>query len=217
MKETFYFSHDYNARSDEKIQSLRRKYGFQGYGIYWAIVEDLYNNENALRTDYEGIAYEYRVDEEMIKSIINDFNLFIIDNGVFGSLSIQRRLDERNKKSIKARESAHKRWGDYKNNANALRTHCERIAIKDSIEKEKKEKDISAFNFLAENAPQELDTLLNKFGSLRAARPRIIEFFNSKVAVENIEYDSKKLIGRLNIILMNWDKNEKPMPVQHFR
>ena len=44
MKDTFYFPHDYNSRTDEKIKLLIRKHGIEGYGIFWAIVEDLYNN-----------------------------------------------------------------------------------------------------------------------------------------------------------------------------
>ena len=39
-KDTFYFSHDYNARNDEKIKRLIRKHGMQGYGVFWSIVED---------------------------------------------------------------------------------------------------------------------------------------------------------------------------------
>ena len=76
-KDTFYFSHDYNARSDDKIKNLIRKHGVAGYGIFWCIIEDLYNNANALRLDYEGIAYDLRADCETIKSIINNFDLFL--------------------------------------------------------------------------------------------------------------------------------------------
>lgn len=135
MKEgTFYFSHDYNARLDEKIKMLLRKHGMLGYGIYWAIIEDLYNNANALRLDCEGIAFEYRVDESVIKSILNDFSLFVFEGDFFGSLSVQRRMKERESKSIKARESAFKRWND----ANALPTHCEGNAIKEKKGNKKK-------------------------------------------------------------------------------
>jgi len=49
-KETFYFSHDYAARADDKIKSLIYSFGWAGYGIYWAIIEDLYLNANALQT-----------------------------------------------------------------------------------------------------------------------------------------------------------------------
>jgi hypothetical protein len=69
-----------------------------------------------------------------VKSIVNDFGLFQIEDGYFGSKSIERRIDERNNKSAKARESAYKRW----NNANAMPTQCEGNAIKERKGKEKK-------------------------------------------------------------------------------
>ena len=136
MKETFYFPHDYNAMQDEKIKMLIRKHGMEGYGIFWGIVEMLYNNANALRTDYEGIAYDMRTNSDKIESIINDFELFVVDGDLFGSESIERRLNERKEKSRKAKESANYRW----KNANALRMHSECNAIKEKKEKEKKEK-----------------------------------------------------------------------------
>lgn len=138
-KDTFYFSHDYNSRNDEKIKFLLRKHGIIGYGLFWAIIEDLYNNANALRTDYEGIAYDFRVECELVKSVINDFDLFVFDGETFGSLSVQKRLDERDSKSIKARESASKRW----TNANAMQSQCEGNAIKERKVKEIKEKKVN--------------------------------------------------------------------------
>ena len=114
-KETFYFSHDYNARSDMKIKLLIIKHGYKGYGLYWAIIEDLYQNANALPLDYDSIAYDLRATKEVIKSIVNDFDLFVVDNNTFGSLSVQRRLEKRNSKSRKARRAAMKRWDDKEN------------------------------------------------------------------------------------------------------
>jgi hypothetical protein len=138
MKDTFYFSHDYNARTDPKIKRLMAKHGMTGYGIYWAIIEDLYNNANALQTDCESIAYDLRVDSEIIKSIIFDFDLFKIDGEIFSSLSIQRRLDDRNEKSEKARKSAEYRWNKKLDNANAMRTQSDGNAIKERKGKERK-------------------------------------------------------------------------------
>lgn len=136
-KDTFYFSHDYNARNDSKIKKLLSKHGYIGYGIYWAIIEDLYNNANALHLDYQSIAFDLRMDEKVIQSIIKDFDLFVFENDIFGSLSVQKRLEERNSKSQKARNSALKRW----NNANALQTQSDSNAIKESKVKEKKGKE----------------------------------------------------------------------------
>ena len=145
-KDTFYFPHDYNSRNDEKIKFLIRKHGMLGYGLFWSIVEDLYNNANALRIDYDGIAFDHRVDAELVKSVINDFGLFEFDGDNFGSFSIERRLNERNAKSKKALESALSRWDKVRNNANslkndanALRTECEGNAIKERKGKEIKE------------------------------------------------------------------------------
>ena len=142
-KDTFYFSHDYNARQDDKIKRLIRKHGMAGYGIFWAIVEDLYNNANALRLDCEGMAFEYRVGEDMIESIINDFDLFVIDVDTFGSRSIESRLNERNEKSKKAKQSANDRWEKVRlakeSNANASQPQSDGTAIKERKGKEKKE------------------------------------------------------------------------------
>lgn len=134
-KETYYFSHDYTARSDEKIKNLIYDFGYQGYGIYWALIEELYQNANALQTNYKRIAFDMRVEEKIIESIVQNYGLFIVENEYFGSLSVQRRLDMRNEKSNKARESAQKRWTK---DANALQMQSDSNAIKESKVKESK-------------------------------------------------------------------------------
>lgn len=139
MKDAYYFSHDYNVRSDIKIKRLIAKHGYEGYGIFWAIVEDLYNNANALPTDCESIAYDLRTTPFLVKSVIHDFDLFDISDGKFSSNSIERRLKHREKKSINARESANKRWHKNDADANAMRTQCEGNAIKERKGNEIKE------------------------------------------------------------------------------
>lgn len=146
-KDTFYFSHDYNARNDEKIKKLIRKHKCLGYGIYWCIVEDLYNNANALELDCDGIAFDLHEEVDIVRSVIFDFDLFVIEAKEFGSTSIERRLNERNEKSKKARKSALYRWNKQKDDANALRTHSDSNAIKERKGKEIKErKEISIIN-----------------------------------------------------------------------
>lgn len=131
-KDTYYFSHDYNSRSDEKIKKLFMKHGIKGYGIFWALIEDLYNNANALRTDYESIAFELREDISLIESVIKNFDLFVIDGDFFGSLSVERRLSQWKIKSEQASEAANKRWektrNKHKEDATAQENKCERIA-----------------------------------------------------------------------------------------
>ena len=155
-KETFYFSHDYNAREDEKIKELVYQNGMLGYGIYWAIVEMLYQNANALRTKYSRIAFDlHQSHDAIVKSVITEFELFKFseDGEYFYSESIERRLEKRNEKSEKARQSALNRWNKSESNANASKTHSEIDAIKESKVKESKvnillEKETKDFDFL---------------------------------------------------------------------
>jgi hypothetical protein len=140
--ESFYFSHNYNTRSDSKIKKLLHKHGLLGYGLYWAIIEDLYNNANALQLHYESIAYELRTEKNTVKSIIHDFDLFVINGGYFSSNGVKTRLEQRNEKSIKASNSAKKRWNKSERNANAMQTHSEGNAIKEKKGKEIKIKEI---------------------------------------------------------------------------
>jgi len=141
-----YFSHDYTARHDTKIRRLIAKHGMAGYGLFWAIVEDLYMNGNELPCDYEVMAFDLRASVDICKSVCEDFDLFVIQNGTLRSESVGKRLMQRTDKSDKARESAAKRWGKDANamrthserNAMAMRTQCDGNAIKES--KEKKEK-----------------------------------------------------------------------------
>lgn len=136
-KETFYFTHDYNARTDSKIKLLIRDHGMQGYGIYWSIIEDLYNNANALPLDCDSIAFDLRVKSDKVKKVIEGYGLFVIEGGIFGSLSVQKRLEERNEKSKTARTNALKRW---EKDATAMPPHSKGNAIKEKKGKEVKEK-----------------------------------------------------------------------------
>jgi len=138
MKDTYYFSHDFHARCDPKIIRLLKDYTWNGYGLYWGLIEMLYENANALRMDCECIAYELRSDADTINNIISNYDLFENDGTIFWSNSVQNRLDKRKEKSVKASQSANKRWGD----ANALRPECEGNAIKERKGKEIKGKEI---------------------------------------------------------------------------
>ena len=109
----------------------------EGYGIYWAIIEDLYQNDNLLKCDFARLSYDYHCSSELVEKVILNFNLFKVDNNSFSSISIQKRLELRESKSLKAKQSAQKRWGSNANsNANASNSHNGRNAIKESKGKE---------------------------------------------------------------------------------
>lgn len=139
MKE--YFSHDYNARNDKKLMKLFMKHGVLGIGIYWCIIEMLYEESGYLSTnEYERITFELRTDYEIVKSVINDFELFKIKDDLFYSESAINRLNERSNKSQKARESINKRWEKIKKNTNVLQTNNDSNTIKVKKSKVKESK-----------------------------------------------------------------------------
>lgn len=135
-KDTFYFSHDYNSRNDPKMVRLLMKTGVVGFGVYWCVVEMLYEQGGYISLlDCERIAFELRVDSELVRSVIGS-DLFSKNQEIFWSESVIRRLNERKVKTVKARESANKRW----DNERAMRTHSEPNARKERKGKEIKEK-----------------------------------------------------------------------------
>lgn len=96
IKSTNYFSHDSNARNDEKLVRLRMKQGAAGYGVYFMILERLREQADYMSAkDYNMIAFDLRVDAAIVKSVVEDFGLFTFtdDGKCFYSESFTRRMD----------------------------------------------------------------------------------------------------------------------------
>ena len=137
MKETFYFPHDYNSSEDEKILKLLSVLGWEGYGLYWGIIEKLASSSEAKLklSDLEYIAFGMRTQCERITNVVRDYNLFIIEGDYFWSNRLVAFFKEKEKKSAKAKESAKVRWASEANkNANASKND----AIKERKGKERK-------------------------------------------------------------------------------
>ena len=146
MKKTYYFSHDYNARNDEKILGLVYKLSWSGYGLYWAIVEMLYESDGYLENEYERIAFALRTDKDSIIDVIENHNLFVIEGNKFYSNSVLERLQRIKEKSEKARESVNKRWG----NTNVIPIKYDGNTIKERKGKESKR------NIILESTPSKV-------------------------------------------------------------
>jgi len=126
------------------------KYGMQGIGIFWCLVEMLYEQEGFILIEYERIAFELRIDSNVLEWIINESGLFIVKDKFFYSETVLQRLKKRNNKSAKARESITKRWEKSKINTNVLPSNYEGNTIKESKVKENKVNSIinsEKFNF----------------------------------------------------------------------
>jgi len=119
VKDTFYFSHDRNARHDPKLIVLRSKYGYQGYGWYWAIVETLREQEDYklnLKDKFTLSSLAIDLQEtsdtisKFIKDCIKEFKLFASDGKNIWSDSLMLRMEKMNEIREKRREAG-KRGG----------------------------------------------------------------------------------------------------------
>lgn len=111
MKETFYFSHDYNASQDPKILNMLSIMKWEGYGLFWLVVEKLAEAGGKLKfSDLKGIAFSSQVDIQKIKSLILDFELFESNENFFWSNRLISHFEEREKIS-KVRRKAGRKGG----------------------------------------------------------------------------------------------------------
>jgi len=139
MKKT-YFNHDSVARLDIRVIKLRSKLGYEGYGVFWAVLELLFTEENKLCIDdYDSLAFGLQCDPKILKQVIEDFDLFVVEDGCFYSRRLNNHIEEINNKSKKAKENINKRW----NNTNVIRPNNQRnTSISISKSKEDKIKSI---------------------------------------------------------------------------
>ncbi|WP_221413103.1 Lin1244/Lin1753 domain-containing protein [Dysgonomonas sp. 521] len=117
-KKSFYFPHDGNARNDDKIIAVRMRHKMEGYGVYFAILERLLESSNYMCTkDYNLIAFDLHVSSELVKSIVENFDLFKFkstdDGDFFYSESFNDRMipleNIREQRSLAGKKSAEKR------------------------------------------------------------------------------------------------------------
>ena len=131
MKE--YFSHDANARCDEKCVALLMAHRLEGYGLFWCIIERLMQESgHTLAVDYNVIAYDMRCSSELVKSVIEDFGLFSFteDGKRFYSESLMRRTQKFDEVSAKRKEAAQRRWSVENANAQEIGCKCNANAQK---------------------------------------------------------------------------------------
>lgn len=109
MSKKQYFPHDYSAMRDPKMQRVVMRHGLAGVGCYWALIELLYEQGGeCIAYDAEAIAFGLHCDTELVESVINDFDLFVVEDGSFWSRSVSARLTHREAISEARREAGRK-------------------------------------------------------------------------------------------------------------
>jgi len=121
-KDAPYFKHDGNARTDPKIKALIKKYGMEGYGRFWVIVEML-RESNCYKLEdeeymWDALAEQMQCNAQQVKAFVKDcvekFKLLVQEDGFFFSPSFIQRmshLDEIRQKRSQAAYSMHEKYG----------------------------------------------------------------------------------------------------------
>jgi hypothetical protein len=92
------------------MQKLDFKYPVVGYGIFFKVVELLYQNDGKLEYDLDFISHTVNYDKDVVESVLNDFNLFSLMDGGLMSGRVYESIKEISDKSNKARNNALKRY-----------------------------------------------------------------------------------------------------------
>lgn len=93
-----YFSHDYAARSNPKIQYLIADLGTNGYGCFWSLIEELYKQSNRLFVkDIKRLAKVFNAPLKKLTRVVYDYGLFSFTKNedgedVFYSEGVEERL-----------------------------------------------------------------------------------------------------------------------------
>ncbi len=105
-----WFKHDFYTSNDRKMQRLDFKFPVVGYGIFFKVIEILYQNDGKLEYDLDFISHSVNYDKEVVKAVLNDFDLFSILDDKLMNYRVLQSIKEITQKSEKARASAMKRY-----------------------------------------------------------------------------------------------------------
>jgi hypothetical protein len=117
-KQSYYFSHDSNARNDVKIIKLRRQLGLEGYGLYWCLIEMLRDApDNKLPLDStDDIGFSLNISKEKVDTVIKGYGLFVTDEHNFFSERLIRNMEQYNgikqRLSEAGKKGMEKRWAN---------------------------------------------------------------------------------------------------------
>ncbi len=168
-KDAYYFSHDSNAHKDPKILKLRAKFGWEGYGIYWAIIETLREQTNYKwkASDKQLLSFCISNGEEKVNQVIDtclEIGLLVIDeNDFIHSESLTRRMKIKEEISEKRREAGRKGGSKSKSQANAKQNESKEKKVKESKVKENKVNKLKFHDYVY-LSKDEYERLKNEFG-----------------------------------------------------
>lgn len=71
------------SRNDDRILKLRMDHGIEGYAVYHMLMEKIAESDRCEYAidDYKMLAFDFRVDEQLVKCVAEDYHLFCFNDG----------------------------------------------------------------------------------------------------------------------------------------
>lgn len=71
------------SRNDDRILKLRMDHGIEGYAVYHMLLEKIAESDRCeyVIDDYKVLAFDFRVDEQLVKCVAEDYHLFCFNDG----------------------------------------------------------------------------------------------------------------------------------------
>lgn len=205
MKAYNYFPHDFNARNDSKLVELRMDMGNRGIGIYWSVIEMLYEEGGRIEiAKLKAVAFAINEELSFVQQVVQQYNLFECDDNFFWSKTVVARL-KNIKKIREARVKAGKESGKQRlqntakeiknqehNDTNKCSTHVQHllnmcstdvqtsVRTKSNNIKEKEKENINKIETNTSTSSEEDVEELDKEKSCRVVR-KYIEIWNNAV------------------------------------
>lgn len=142
MISRYILSHDFIPHSE--VECLKSDMGALGYGLLWSLIDMLVASEAySIAVDYDRLACEMRCDADTLRSVVEDYALFTVTDGMFSCPALTADIERHHALSIKRSERAKKaalaRWNKGSNGTCTSGTACteHKKGYASSIEKSK--------------------------------------------------------------------------------
>lgn len=209
---TYYFPHDYNARNDPKLQDVLIEHGAAGLGVFWCIVELLYEQGGELLLkSCKSIAFVLHQECAMVESVVKDFGLFDNNGETFWSNSVNKRLGKRQQISERRKQAALTRWQSEANqqkqsnsDANAMQNDAKEKNRKENISNDI-EREIPQKRFVPPTLEEVQAYIVEKGYCVDAES--FIAFYQSKNW-----YVGKNKMKDWKAAIVTWEKRERDQP-----
>lgn len=154
MKDIQYLTHDLGARNDPKLMDLQMDMGGQGLGIFWCLVELLWENGGYIPANYKSIAFALRwCKPTEVEKVVTGYGLFQVEDGMITSHSARERIDVKRAmfeaKSGAGKKGAERRWNSTANGSANSIANSSAMAVPMAITNKQtnKQKDINNNNY----------------------------------------------------------------------